>query len=893
MSQDFESVSWGNGARGYRFGWFRCFRRGMCVLASGPLLFAATALAQDEIAEDPARSGGQETARPSEVEEILVTGTTEGVSDMDTSSVTAFDSETLAALGVQDIEDISDYTPNLEIVTAGTSSATLFIRGVGLNDFSPISTASIAVYEDDVPRNAAAIVLGRIYDAESIAVYRGPQGTGAFRNASAGAIKIVPRKPSGGLGGKLSISYGNYDYVDIDGAFETPIVEDLLAVRVAFGFSQRDGWMYNRCGNAPPFSERVPIQFPIVDDSWNMCGETSVRLNPGDTSPVPPGLPDWINAKKGFAARSIFSFTPDLPFESEWFLNLHGEQRRDDSGLGQSIGAGPLFKRVPNEDPQPPLSPGAYNVPAGTGGPDPNRYRDADIESRSQAIFNALLAECASPCRTADRRKIASERNRLLAKSLERLDDNPFAGAFNHVGATNNDVFGASVRGTILAGESLEFETITGFENWDRLFDLDLDMSPNTAFELATKDKGLQLSQEIRLSGEWLGLGYPIAWSSGGLALYEDLDVTSAINSFVESQRTSSIYSQEMLSLSAYLQAEIELSESFSVMAGARYNRERKSLNFRLVRQGCELDTSFCVSDETKVWEAPTGLIQLNYRPTEDITFFAKYTRGWKAGTFNATSNPRKGLFAADPETIDAYEIGADLTFMNGMLYLAANLFIYDYQNYQIFISDNNYGSLPELVTINAGNTAIYGAELEVSVSPFEGGQYEVRFGWLESQFIDFAQQQFTQTGVAGVGDLSVQDIDYSGNRLLNSPEFTVSILASQDLDLGRFGILTVRYNGAWTDDVFFDASEGTGVVDADGLDVLSPFTIGQKAYWLHGAGLEWTPYDGGPRVAGWVRNLTDQQYKTFSLDASSFQQTTIHFVGLPRTYGATLSFEW
>ena len=865
----------------------------MRALAAVPLLFAAAALAQDQPAGEPAASGDQESPRSSEVEEILVTGSAEGVSDMDTSSVTAFDTETLEALGVEDIEDISDYTPNLEIVTAGTSSATLFIRGVGLNDFSPISTSSIAVYEDGVPRNAAAIILGRIYDTESIAVYRGPQGTGAFRNASAGAIKIAPRKPSGALGGKLSLSYGNYDFVEVDGAFETPLVEDLLAVRVAFSFSQRDGWMYNRCGSAPPFSERVPIQFPIVDDSWNMCGETSVRLAPGDTSPVPPGLPDWINAQRGFAARSIFSFTPDLPFESEWFLNLHGEQQRDDSGLGQAIGAGTLLKRVPNEDPQPPLSPGAYDVPAGTGGPDPNRYRDADIEARAQAIFDQLLAACGSPCPTVERRKIASERNRLLAKSLEGLDDDPFAGAFNHVGETNNDVFGASLSGTILAGESLEFETISGFESWDRLFDLDLDMSPNTVFELATKDKGYQLSQELRLGGEWSGFGYPLYWSIGGLALYEDLDVTSSINSRTESQRTSRVYTQEMLSLSAYFDGEIELSESFSVRAGARYNREEKKLDFRLVRQGCELDTSFCVSDETKIWSAPTGLVQLNYRPTEDITFFAKYTRGWKAGTFNASSNPRKGLFAAGPETIDAYEIGADLTFMDGMLYMAANLFIYDYENYQIFIGDNNYGSLPELVTINAGNAAVYGAELEASLVPFEGGRYEVRFGWLESQFIDFAQQQFTQTGVAGAGDLSVQDIDYSGNRLLNSPEFTVSIIASQDVDLGRFGILTFRYNGAWTDDVFFDASEGTGVVDADGFDVLSPYTIGQKAYWLHGAGLEWTASDGGLRVAGWARNLTNQEYKTFSLDASTFQDTTIHFVGLPRTYGATLSFEW
>ncbi|MFB0986608.1 MAG: hypothetical protein QMB94_09935, partial [Phycisphaerales bacterium] len=231
--------------------------------------------------------------------------------------------------------DLSAFTPNLEIVTAGTSSPTLFIRGVGLNDFSPIATPAISVYEDGVPRNASAIVLGRIYDVESVAIYRGPQGSGSFRNASGGSIKILPRKPSGEFNATLSASYGNFGYVDVEGAFEAPIVEDLLAARVSFGFTDREGWLRNRCGGAPPLAERTVRLGSNAVGPASICGEEVLR---NEVSPIPVGLPDNINAEQDFAARSIISFTPDLPLETEWFLNLHGERRRDDSALGQSIG---------------------------------------------------------------------------------------------------------------------------------------------------------------------------------------------------------------------------------------------------------------------------------------------------------------------------------------------------------------------------------------------------------------------------------------------------------------------------------------------------------------------------------------------------------------------------
>ena len=45
--------------------------------------------------------------------------------------------------------------------------------------------------------------------------------------------------------------------------------------------------------------------------------------------------------------------------------------------------------------------------------------------------------------------------------------------------------------------------------------------------------------------------------------------------------------------------------------------------------------------------------------------------------------------------------------------------------------------------------------------------------------------------------------------------------------------------------------------------------------------------------VAGWVRNLENQSYKPFAFDASTFNRTSIYFVGDPRTYGGSLTINF
>jgi outer membrane receptor protein involved in Fe transport len=61
----------------------------------------------------------------------------------------------------------------------------------------------------------------------------------------------------------------------------------------------------------------------------------------------------------------------------------------------------------------------------------------------------------------------------------------------------------------------------------------------------------------------------------------------------------------------------------------------------------------------------------------------------------------------------------------------------------------------------------------------------------------------------------------------------------------------------------------------------------------LHHFRLTYQPLSGWFEVAVWVRNLTNQSSKTFAFDGSTFNRTSIYFVGEPRTYGATVTIDF
>jgi len=349
-------------------------------------------------------------------------------------------------------------------------------------------------------------------------------------------------------------------------------------------------------------------------------------------------------------------------------------------------------------------------------------------------------------------------------------------------------------------------------------------------------------------------------------------------------------YTQDLWSTAGYASLAIDLGENFTLDGGIRYNWEQKKLDYLLQFAGSLTDL---VQNLDESWQAPTGTVRLTYRFREDTHVFWKYTRGWKPGTYNATSSPGQGVSVARPETIDAFETGLRGSWLDGRLGADFSLFYYKYQDYQLFTAQQFANGQPEFVILNAPSAEVYGAELDLVSRPWIGAFMNARIGWLQSQFLEFTQVQQETVVLRGVQTTVNRELQNAGNPLLNSPRFKVSLTGEQTLPLGRWGSLTARYDGVWTDTTYYDATAGLGLPNVQDLNFYPEDTIAQPAFWLHNLRLSYRLPGGAVEIAGFVRNIENKAYKTFAFDGSTFNNTSIYFVGDPRTFGGTLTLNF
>jgi iron complex outermembrane recepter protein len=893
------------------------------ALLAAPLVRAEEPLRIAQAPPPPDEPGGQ-SASGAGVEEIVVKGAeSAAIEDFNVAdSVTAFSAADLVALGATNIADLAAFTPNLEIVTAGSTTPTFFIRGVGLNDFGANSTGSVAIYQDDVAMNTQALQLSTLYDMESVNVLRGPQGTGLARNSSAGAIKLYARKPSGQYNGYLRAESGNYDFQYYEGAVEAPVYEDMLSARLAFVWQDRDGTMKNRCGNAPPYSERTPSVTRKLLPPHSICGE-SVSAGPGPQGPlgppntlgfslIPAGLPKWMNDRHNWAGRGSLLFEPTL--DTSFLFNAHGTRRNELSRLGQSYGTNGVYCLNGNYANCPGGNPGLFprgGVVSGLlgGNQGSSGYLTPEVRHRLTELVNCFQygiapADNPRPCTSPlsftnssdpfqNGQALDAARQQIARELAEHLDDEPWEGDFNRAGPTTNDTWGLMLKGEYLLPFDLELNTVTGYDRYKRKIDVDLDFSPETLFQIYTKDHGRQFYQDVKLSGEHEVLpDSPVRWDVGGWFLREALNakVNVDLGSLSQFGVGDRDYDQDLKSFGGYGAFEFDFWEDFTLDGGARVNWENKDMDYVLF-VGLQEQREKTALNERDTWVAPTGTLRLTYRFREDTHVYWKYNRGWKPGHYNATGSPVSGITVAEPETIDAFETGVRAEWFGGFLSGDAQLFYYNYENYQIFLAQQFAGGAPEFVVINANNAEVYGGEIDALIRPWAGGFLNVRFGWLETQFLDFVQLQQATISRQGQQVIISRELQNSGNPLLNSPRFKVSFVAEQAIPIWHYGYIIPRYDGAWTDTTYYDATKGRGIPNSANLQSLPRGVTAQEKYWLHNVRLAYRTPDGRFELAGWVRNIENTPVKSYSFDGSTFQSTTIHFVGDPRTYGVSAQF--
>ncbi len=804
------------------------------------------------------------------VEEMVVTGTSMGLEIPTGTSVTGFDASDLVAIGAEDITDLAAFVPNLEIRTAAGTSASFFIRGVGLQDFGANATSAVAIFQDGVSINSPVLQLVGLFDLEGVTVLRGPQATGSNRNASAGAIKLVARKPSGQNEASIRYSISRvvsdkaYDAprYEVDVGLGTSIIEDLLASRLAFRFKHTEPLWENGCGGAAPAANR-----PV---NRNVCGEQIGFLFPR----VPGGLPTRVGEGNEYAGRGQLRFQPGEGLD--FILKLEGSYVKRDPSTGQSLGTGNQGNRV--------------------GQRDNNNYRDQDVVDEEVKLRTTGCGGggCSgqTPGQPGFNSPLAIE---LEQRLLDRpLDQGPYRGDINRVGVTRVETFGANL------SSSVEFEwgtvdSHTAYMQYKRHEDTDTDQTPNQVFEIVSDDEAWQFFQDLEVSGV-LEVGDELRWDIGAYYLTEDLDYeqeTFLANAAFFTTTPTREYSQTTQSGGVWVGVELDFWEDFTLEAGGRYNLEEK--DFKVLQfggiQGRES------TRDKKLWKDPTWVASLSYQFTEDVSTYFKYSRGWKAGHFNA--NNARGE-SADPETLDAYEWGIDIVAWAERVKFNAQFFYYDYRDYQVFLLEDSPTTFPSLEVRNAEDAINFGAEAELIFQPFigflpeaiEGLKIEVRPGWLKTRFLDFTDVEIR----SAPGGNSPVEVDFSGNPLPSAPVFQVSGSVEWPIVLQKYGTFIPRWDFTWTGNAAFDPARGEGSVDFFSNTRHPSYTIGQEAYATHNVRLDYLMLDetgSGFTLSGWCRNVTDERFKRYAADVSAFQKLILNFVGDPRTCGADISLTW
>lgn len=248
------------------------------VSALGPV----QAYGQSQAAATGADEGSAETAADAS---IVVTARkrAETIKDVP-AAVTAITGDTLAERGLNSVREAAVLSPGLNINSDGAGRAFVAIRGVGVTLVQSVQPG-VGLFVDGIYRPNTAYLNNPLVDVERIEVLRGPQGTLYGKNTLGGAINVISRQPGNDLLVRASASYAGPDNQFIAaGSVSSPLVRDLLSVRIAASRQQQDGFarntLLNKDGN------------PLNSDSIN----GTLRFTPGAAELTVNGYYDWIDS---------------------------------------------------------------------------------------------------------------------------------------------------------------------------------------------------------------------------------------------------------------------------------------------------------------------------------------------------------------------------------------------------------------------------------------------------------------------------------------------------------------------------------------------------------------------------------------------------------------------
>lgn len=561
---------------------------------------------------------GASTASAAVLEEVIVTAQKRAQSLQDVPiSVQAVTGDTIEDAGIQRLEDLAAYVPNVHI-TEGFAGEIISVRGFGSGG-NPSFEQAVATFIDGVYFGRAKQSLASFLDIERVEVLRGPQSTFFGNNAIAGALNIGTRRPTEETEGSISVSYAPDDN-EVDTTITYGgMISDTVGARVAIKHRTIDGYLKLWDGGATPekdtlvgrisllweASDNLEVFFKAEKGSEDTTGSTAQLVDcPSVHVSNTPGIGNGL-CSVALAVTGLESMDFDEVIET--------------GGLNARPGINPQQNIVP--------------VLAQEGG----EFRNLDTENYNLTLDydldNYTLTSVTGITAYESDRQFDVDNTPIASISTNRQEDfEQFSQEFRIVSPGGETI--DWLAGVYYQTNEVDF----AYQTYTLLPPPDA-----TGFQGGTL--GLVAGDFKEDADTWA------AFASGTLNVSDDFNVTLGLR-----------------------YAEVEKKGSSDLNLYITGNNTAVPILANPIPALGAAFTAFEVNDVKVNEEKVTGNLNASWHATEEVMLYGTYSRGFKAGGFdNLIRKPASqgGNFTFDTEEVEALEFGAKMDWGSTRLNLA------------------------------------------------------------------------------------------------------------------------------------------------------------------------------------------------------------------------------
>lgn len=667
--------------------------------------------------------------------EIIVTARyqSEDLSDA-ALPVSVLDGQAVLMNGVTTLDRLGERFPALTIQPNSTGNL-LFVRGVGNFTLLPNSDPAVGWNYDGVFVARPIGTNGNLFDLERIELLKGPQGVLYGRNASAGTIRLIPRRPIAGENSAfMTASLGNFDSHSAEAAVNLALGND-GAVRIAASHIGQDNFLK---GYAKGPSQQG-LRFQL---SANLTPDVSIRLASDYTHLGSIGL--------GTRYVGNYIFEPG-----------NGRYRFIPSGLKTSSGIysdeGQNFRET-------------IFLPSAGRGLDQISWRP-----KQDSHFFGANAELVADLGFA---------SLTLLPAWRRSDINAVVpGApFGFRQIETDEQFSAEAR---LAGSNKHVDWLAGLFVFDDEIYL---TNPNTfssshsfsnqAYQTRSRaifgNVMFNLNSDIRLGG---GVRY-----TRDRKRFESITTTFAI---ICQRRINNIPSCPNVPLFQLYEKEAEIPFGTPAKGSSPV-----PIFVNGVSSGAVVSRSDRTSEGRLTDTATTWRLSAEADIGTNILVYASMETGYRPGGFNSAT----GFETYRPERLDAFTLGSRQRWLNKRLSFDLELFWWNYKNQQASSVQPDLSTPPRNVNItrNIGGSRMRGVEAEFGWQATPTTKLQASVQYLDAEYRSFEYVQ-ANTGIPPLTGCpfalnpatNLYTVDCSSKRPYNTPRWSIGLGGSQMFDLG------------------------------------------------------------------------------------------------------------